>query len=131
MSEQTGHIDFTTYDETHKTQWVKVVGDLDFSVRPFVVLHGGPEIAAPYLGPHLELYTKLSIPLSSMKSDADTLSTPSQNQGISVRRAFHGRVRQRAFSRSQTTLIYTSIRGEAQLSLPTTSLLAIRGDSTT
>ena len=62
MAETTGTVDFIVGDETFKT-WYKVLGDLKSSVRPLVLLHGGPGI--PHIGliRHDELYRSFSIPV--------------------------------------------------------------------
>lgn len=59
----TGTIPFTVEGETHHT-WFKAIGDVSgCSHTPVIVLHGGPGLAHDYLVPHIDLYTKSSIPV--------------------------------------------------------------------
>lgn len=59
----TGTIPFEIDGETHQT-FFKTIGDVsDQSRTPVVVVHGGPGLAHDYLVPHIDLYTKSSIPV--------------------------------------------------------------------
>lgn len=60
---RTGTIPFEVDGETHQT-FFKSIGDVsDRSHTPVVVIHGGPGFAHDYLVPHIDLYTKSSIPV--------------------------------------------------------------------
>lgn len=76
----TGTIPFEVDGETHQT-WFKTVGDLsDQSHTPVVVIHGGPGMSHDYLIPHIDLYTKSSIPVVFYDQIGNSRSTHLPNK---------------------------------------------------
>ncbi|KAF9815664.1 hypothetical protein IEO21_04454 [Rhodonia placenta] len=62
MSETIGTVDFPYGSETYKT-WFKVVGHLQSSRPPLVILHGGPGMSHHYMLPHADLASLHGIPV--------------------------------------------------------------------
>ncbi|EPQ51901.1 proline-specific peptidase [Gloeophyllum trabeum ATCC 11539] len=62
MTVTTGTIDFTVGNETFQT-WYKLLGDLNPSARPLIVLHGGPGMSHDYLASHSDLHVQQGIPV--------------------------------------------------------------------
>ncbi|RDB26029.1 L-amino acid amidase [Hypsizygus marmoreus] len=61
-SERSGTVDFIVGTKTYQT-WYMVVGDLKGGRRPVVALHGGPGMSHHYMLPHVQLFTRASIPV--------------------------------------------------------------------
>ncbi|KAJ4470671.1 proline-specific peptidase, partial [Lentinula edodes] len=63
LMERVEEVPFIYNGVTYKT-WVKIVGDLEKSIRtPLIALHGGPGLSHDYMNPHVDLAIKSSIPV--------------------------------------------------------------------